>query len=343
MAGGETQQARLGQCLAIDLRQQLLASPVLVDELAREHMAMAAAFAQRDAPGPARLLCGGAGVRRQSPLGPFGRYGPGAVHGQPVAEVHKGHAQRFAQQHGGKARAVHEEVAGHLAAIGQLQVGHAAIGVPRHIDHLALDPTRAAPLGEATQEAGIEHGIEVVGAIKACRDCVALGIRQAEAAFAGHHCGQAVITQLATQPRLHAVVLAPQRHRAVKRPKVTEGVEVVLALDTPVHELDAELEAALRGGQHLGLVDAQQAIEGADRREGRLTNTDDAQLLGLDQFHLRTRHTGGEGGGRHPAGGSAAEDDDASRGHAHYSGSCSCGFSSRSVLAALRACLCVLR
>ena len=53
-----------------------------------------------------------------------------------------------------------------------------------------------------------------------------------------------------------------------------EAVHVRVACASPVDELDAELERALRPADEIRLVDAQQVVEGLDVRDRRLADAD---------------------------------------------------------------------
>jgi hypothetical protein len=63
--GAELQQPRLAERAAVERRQQRGARLVLADELRREHVAVAGAVLQRDAPDPAALLRGRTRERRE--------------------------------------------------------------------------------------------------------------------------------------------------------------------------------------------------------------------------------------------------------------------------------------
>ena len=91
---------------------------------------------------------------------------------------------------------------------------------------------------------------------------------------------------------------------------LAEGVEVVLADVAPVLEADAELERRLRGLDELLLLQVQDLVHEMQRRDGGLADADGGDLVGLDDTDaVAPAQHGGQGGGRHPAGGAAAHDD----------------------------------
>src|SRR4051812_7785691 len=63
----------------------------------------------------------------------------------------------------------------------------------------------------------------------------------------------------------------------------TEGMHVRMTLLVPVDEFDAELERSLCLSQEVVFIDAQHLVELRDRWNCRLTDSDDADLGGLDQ------------------------------------------------------------
>ncbi len=90
-----------------------------------------------------------------------------------------------------------------------------------------------------------------------------------------------------------------------------EGVEIPVPDPAPVDELDAEFERRAGLADELRLVDAQQAVEVEDMRDRRLADPDGADRLRFDQVDLHPGQHMGQRRGRHPAGGAAADHDDA--------------------------------
>src|SRR5882672_907992 len=58
----------------------------------------------------------------------------------------------------------------------------------------------------------------------------------------------------------------------------TEGMEVNVAQPRPVAKLDAELERRLGSANEIVFVEPEHAVEEPDRRDGRLADTDGADL-----------------------------------------------------------------
>ncbi len=96
----------------------------------------------------------------------------------------------------------------------------------------------------------------------------------------------------------------------------TEGMKIALAQPTPVAELDTELEGRTRLAHEVRLVQAKRAVEQGDGWNRRFTDSDRADVRGLD--HLDgigdAAQFAGQQSRRHPAGRAAAHDCDAADG-----------------------------
>jgi hypothetical protein len=223
-----------------------------------------------------------------------------------VAEVDEGLFQGAAQQQRGEARAVEVQVAGHHAPIGQCEPVHAAVGTPRDLDDPPFGAAHAPSQRQRAQKGGVQRGIEVIRVVVAV-----FFARDLEAALTGHHARQALFVQAAEACLAQPAVLAPYRGRAAQVAEIAEGVEIPFTARAPVAKLDAQLVTAVGGAQELGLVDAEQAVEVADRGKGRLPYPDNADFLRFDQFDGGPLQGGDERGGRHPSGRAAADHHDA--------------------------------
>src|SRR4029077_12738948 len=93
--------------------------------------------------------------------------------------------------------------------------------------------------------------------------------------------GRSDVLGLAGQKQLQPVLV--KRKRTVIVADRAEGVEVAVACASPVEELNAELERAAHLPDKLRLVDLEGLIERLQVRDGRFTDPDRADLLGLDQ------------------------------------------------------------
>ncbi len=104
-----------------------------------------------------------------------------------------------------------------------------------------------------------------------------------------------------------------QRYAVEGAPDLTELVEIALTGRGPTRELDAELVGGVGLAKELRLVDAELLVELEDWRDRAFADTDGADRLGLDENDSATAaaEESRERCGRHPAGRSSADDDDA--------------------------------
>src|SRR6185437_5620019 len=116
--------------------------------------------------------------------------------------------------------------------------------------------------------------------------------------------------RIARRPQLQPIVMKVRR--VDRRADDTERMKVTMPEARPVDELDAELEGAARLADEIVLVDAENLVEGAQRRDGRLAHAHRADLRGLDDFDgaVAALQQTRERRGRHPPRRSAAHDDD---------------------------------
>src|SRR5438309_7436922 len=188
----------------------------------------------------------------------------------------------------------------------------AAFAVEADVHHLTLGASRALCLRIGAQVPPVEARVEMIGIIVGRLDEALVGRRRGEAAARGERPGHRIVVE-----RPGAAGLSLLQPILVERDGVelgaigAEGVEIAVALLAPADELDAELERALRLRDELPFVEAQRMVEQADRRDGRLADADDADLVRFHYLDPAPAPQGvGERGGGHPAGRSAAEDDD---------------------------------
>jgi hypothetical protein len=231
----------------------------------------------------------------------------GAVVEQPVRPVLVADRQRLADQQGAKASAVDEQIAFDACTGVQLQGADLARRrIALHADDLAFDAMHAERFAEAAQEAGVEGGVQVVGVVQA----VVGQVRKA----AGLRCLRFERVGAVVGRQLPLAALEPEVLEAcgpVVLAGLAEAVEVVPAHLAPALEPDAQLEGGLRGGHEGLFVYAQQAVEGLQRRDGRLAHAHGADLVGLDQRDVQQRAQRlGQPCSDHPACGATACDDD---------------------------------
>ena len=130
------------------------------------------------------------------------------------------------------------------------------------LDHPSLAPHDAPRLGVATQEAGIEGGVEMIGVAQAGQGRLRPALRMDEPppprGLPGHGIGvQRIGLPLGAglQPE---VMKGDALHIDAEG---AEWMEVALALATPAVELDPQLEGGLGLAQEIRLVDAEPGVE----------------------------------------------------------------------------------
>ena len=175
------------------------------------------------------------------------------------------------------------------------------------IADLAFNPHHTARFGIAAQELRIEPGVKVIGIVIGRQDVALFGRRRGEFSALGRRPGHAQLVQLRRlAARLRGQPILVQRQEIKVAAIGAERVEIGVVLLAPVDELDPQLEAALRGGNEVILGNAQCFVEGADRRDRRLTHPDRADLFTFDQRNAAaSADCIGERGSGHPAGGAA--------------------------------------
>ena len=254
---------------------------------------------------------GGAGIGRE--LSPCARHGHGAVAGQPVPPVLIAGLQRAFDEQAAKARAVDEQLPLDPAAILQRHMADmAGFAVQRHIANLALDPHHPALFGIAAQEPGVEPRVEVVGIVKGGKDIALFRRRRGELAPLRRCPGHAQVLQLrCLAPCSRGEPVLMERQEIEIAAIGAERVEIAVPLATPVDELNAQLERALRCRDKVVFGNAQRFVESADRRDRRLAHADRADLVAFDQGDgAAGADRIGQGRSGHPPGSAAADDHD---------------------------------
>src|SRR5690606_8029442 len=108
--GHETNRARIGERLAVEVRQQHGGGFVIADVFAAVNVSVADAMLQRNAPLPARGARRRSGVWRELSAD-RARHGHRAVARQPMTPIHVARFERLLDEQPAKAGAVDEEIA----------------------------------------------------------------------------------------------------------------------------------------------------------------------------------------------------------------------------------------
>src|SRR6185503_16844803 len=260
----------------------------------------------------AGLVRRGARVRRE--LAARGAlHGGSAVARQPARPVFVARGQRLLDEQATKAAAIDEQLTFDAFAARELHRIDETVGAPLHLDDLALVALHAARLGVRTQVRGIQRGVEMEGVLEPRQHAARIGIGACEAVHAAGHRRHAILGEVrGLAARVQLVPDLVELHGLDVDAKFAEGMQVAVPEARPVHELDAELERALGLADEIVLVEAEHRVEGVDGRNGGLAHADAAYLLGLyqtDAARTRTKRAR-KCRRRHPAGRTAADDDD---------------------------------
>ena len=231
-----------------------------------------------------------------------------------MAPVLERRLQRLIDQPTAKARAIDEQIARNTASVRQDDgVDIARRAIQDMIDDPPFGADHAASARHLAQEGGVEAGVELKGVAEGGQHGAGVGNRPLEPVRLGRPDRIAVVADVGSVAHGAArgpdmVEIDPLDRLAIS----TEGMDIAVAGPPPVHELDAQFEGGLSLVDQRLFVDAHGRVEGADVGQGGLAHADDADLVGLDQFDRdgAARQTMRQGGGRHPASGSSAQDDD---------------------------------
>ena len=266
-AGAELDHPRRDQRPALHCSEQLVSGLLIGHIAAAIDESVADAMLQWNAPAPACLVRDRAGVGHCR-SDRFCLHCYGAVARQPMRPILILGVQRLFDQHTAKAGAVDEEIAfDDLARIEHERLDEAGIAILADVLDLPLDTLRTMALGELAQELRVNRGIQVIREVD-----IRLGGRREFLPACGLQL-QALIAQF----RLHAPSKAMQPEMVKlanpgRLPVHTEGMDVAVAGALPVLERDAELEGRRGGAHELLLVDVEQSMERANRRNRRFAH-----------------------------------------------------------------------
>ena len=307
--GHVADEARLGQRRTFQVGEQLGARLILRQVRTAEDKPVADPALQRYAPLPSGAARDRARVR-QDAVGRRCLYCESAVGWQPVAPVLVPGLERLLDQQAAKSRAVDEQVARHARAVLHDQRSHVpAFAVLLRAGDLAFDAPDASGLVFRAQKPGVEAGIQVVRIV----DRHGLG----DGELAGFR--RLVLDAVLAEPAAEACRLRHEPHvveaaHPGRLADIAEGMDIAITGTRPVLERDAQLEAGLRSPHELPLVESEQGMKRANRRDGRLAYSDSADLLRFNQRNVQQRsQLLCQGRGCRPAGRATSGDDDACR------------------------------
>ncbi len=150
----------LDERLAAHCRQQLGPRLVVTLESARIHVAMAQGLLQRRAPLPARSPRGDTHVGR-SRIFECARSADHAIAGQPLLPVFIGRLEDLADELAARTTAVDEQIGAQFPAVFELQLVDEAILAARGTNNLAREQDHSGALGDGSQVARHEHGVDM--------------------------------------------------------------------------------------------------------------------------------------------------------------------------------------
>ena len=288
--GREAQPVQRPERRTIQVGKQRRLGLGFLDEATAVDVAVAIAVLQRNSPLPAGCTSGRAGVG----LGwarPLARNGQSAVTRQPVAPGTVGNPHGLADQQSTKAGAVDEQLAFDAPAIVEFhRFDEAALRMLMHLGDTALDALHPTCLRVAAQKAGVEAGVELEGIGDLRQRRLGDIQRSREAILRRCHAGEGELVDAlkATESaQLEEIVM--EGNRFDRHAEHAEWMQITVTDSCPVIKADAELEGGLRAANEIVLVDAEQAVEGENLRNGCLAYADRADLLGLHQGDAAVR------------------------------------------------------
>ena len=184
--------------------------------------------------------------------------------------------------------AIEKEVAADHPVVVELQrLDVAGFRRLRDVLDFSFDALHAARLRVGAKVARVQRRVEMIGIADVGQQRARIRIRQRELAQARGHRAQAVLLDgmLAAAGALVQPVVVEIDALHVHAVNA-EGMDVGVALASPVDELDAEFEGGVGRLHELLFIEAEHAIEIDDVGDGRFADADRADLVG---FHQRDR------------------------------------------------------